>query len=144
MADERTYGFNKDDAEALLQGIGTGESSFAEVKPRSSGGGVQIIRFEISQQPNCATCQAYATVLSRPPGVSRVADEDAYGELIVYDLCRGWLHRPDIDLFDPVSGDGARGYAARLVWDVQECAIDPALDSKWEIISLLPLDTGCP
>lgn len=105
--------------------------------------GVQIIRFEISQQPDCAVCQAVVRVLSRPPGVARVSGEDSYGELRVYDLCRGWLHRPDIDLYDPGSGDGARGYAAKLVWDVQECAIDPELDEKWEIISLLPLDTGC-
>jgi hypothetical protein len=145
VADDRTYGFSKDDAESLIQGISNGESWFPEIKPRgNAGGGVQIIRFEISAVVNCATCQANALVLSRPPGVLRVRDEDDYGELIVYDLCRGWLHRPDIELYDEATGDGARGYAARLVWENQECAIDPYLDAKWEIISLLPFNAGCP
>lgn len=34
MADERTYGFNKDDATSLLQSIGVSETSYAEIKPR--------------------------------------------------------------------------------------------------------------
>ncbi len=106
--------------------------------------GVQQIRFEISAPPNCEACQSRARVLSRPPGVSRVTEEDDYGELIVYDLLRGWLNRPDIDLFNPETGDGARGYASLLTWENQECAIDPYLETKWEIVSLLPLDTGCP
>lgn len=32
MPDERTYGFNRDDAGALIQGIGTGASSYAEIQ----------------------------------------------------------------------------------------------------------------
>jgi len=38
MADERTYGFNRDDADALIQGIGNGENWYPEIKPRGSGG----------------------------------------------------------------------------------------------------------
>jgi len=38
MPDERTYGFNKDDAAALVQGITNGEDWFPEVKPRGGGG----------------------------------------------------------------------------------------------------------
>ena len=34
MARERTYGFNKSDAEALIQSIGTSQTTFAEVRPR--------------------------------------------------------------------------------------------------------------
>jgi hypothetical protein len=34
MTDQRTYGFNKADAESLLQSIGTSERTYPEVKPR--------------------------------------------------------------------------------------------------------------
>ena len=33
MADERTYGFNRDDATALVQGIANAESWYPEIKP---------------------------------------------------------------------------------------------------------------
>jgi hypothetical protein len=39
MPDERTYGFNKDDAQSLVQSISNGEDWFPEIKPRGSGGG---------------------------------------------------------------------------------------------------------
>jgi hypothetical protein len=38
VTDEHTYGFNKDDATSLLQGISNGDSWFPEVKPRGGGG----------------------------------------------------------------------------------------------------------
>jgi hypothetical protein len=38
MADERTYGFNRDDADALIQSIGSGEDWFPEVRSRGGGG----------------------------------------------------------------------------------------------------------
>ena len=37
MSDERTYGFNKDDADALVQSIGHGEEAFPEIRPRGVG-----------------------------------------------------------------------------------------------------------
>lgn len=37
MPDDRTYGFGKDDAEALLQGIGSGDTWFPETRPRGNG-----------------------------------------------------------------------------------------------------------
>jgi hypothetical protein len=42
MRDNRTYGFSKADADDLIAGIGSGESTFPEQKPRAvngSGGG---------------------------------------------------------------------------------------------------------
>jgi hypothetical protein len=36
MVDERTYGFNKDDAEALLNRIETGETGYREATPRQA------------------------------------------------------------------------------------------------------------
>jgi len=37
MADERTYGFNRDDAQSLIQSISSGESIFPEIRPRGRG-----------------------------------------------------------------------------------------------------------
>ena len=37
MPDERTYGFNKDDAQSLVQSISNGEDWFPEIKPRGGG-----------------------------------------------------------------------------------------------------------
>jgi hypothetical protein len=55
MRDNRTYGFSKADADDLIAGIGSGESTFPEQKPRSSGsgtgdggGGDEIFAFELT------------------------------------------------------------------------------------------------
>jgi hypothetical protein len=47
MPDERTYGFQKDDAEALIQGIANGENWFPEIRPRGGKGGGEFMWFEI-------------------------------------------------------------------------------------------------
>lgn len=106
-------------------------------------GGVQGIRFQLTEV-FCELCQATARVLSRPPGIARVYGEDLYGYVTVFDLSRGWLREPDIDLVDPVTGIGRVGHALLLEWETEECAINPDLAVKWEIISLVPLDEGCP
>ena len=112
------------------------QNLFPEQLKSVTGGGVQIIRFQIIEA-FCELCQATAVVLSRPPGVTRVYGEDSYGHLRVYDLSQGWLNEPDIDLVN------RRGYAALLEWDIDECAINPALNIKWEIMSLMRSDAGC-
>jgi hypothetical protein len=43
MADERTYGFNRDDAEAVLEGIGQKAATVPEVRPRGSQVRRQVI-----------------------------------------------------------------------------------------------------
>jgi hypothetical protein len=43
MPDERTYGFNADDAGALLQSIGTGETTYAEIRPRGGMSRLQVV-----------------------------------------------------------------------------------------------------
>ena len=40
MPDERTYGFQKDDAEALIQGIANGDNWFPEIRPRGGKAGI--------------------------------------------------------------------------------------------------------
>jgi len=39
MADERTHGFNRDDATELINSIGSQETWYPEIKPRGGGGG---------------------------------------------------------------------------------------------------------
>jgi hypothetical protein len=53
MPDERTYGFSLRDATDLVNGIGSGESSYPEIKPRGSGGGsggggIRYVRFALT------------------------------------------------------------------------------------------------
>jgi hypothetical protein len=43
MTDERTYGFNRDDASALMQSISTGEASFTEIRPRGGMSRLQVV-----------------------------------------------------------------------------------------------------
>jgi hypothetical protein len=43
MPDDRTYGFNVDDAAALLQSIGTGETTYQETRPRGGSARVQVV-----------------------------------------------------------------------------------------------------
>ena len=103
----------------------------------SPPGGVQIIRFELIAPIQCSLCQASATVKSRPPGVSRVYGESSSGTVTVYDLMNGLLAEPQADLI------GRRGYAVLLDWDSEECAIDPSLTKKWEIMSLMCAEEPC-
>lgn len=51
MADERTYGFNRDDAQSLVQSISSGESIFPEIRPRGGGvrSGGSILFFTITE-----------------------------------------------------------------------------------------------
>jgi len=52
MSDERTYGFNKDDAGALIQSISNGEDWFPEIKPRG-GGGHRITHGIVTEHLGC-------------------------------------------------------------------------------------------
>lgn len=99
--------------------------------------GVQMIRFELTDDIHCDLCQAQAIVLSRPPGVARVYGEDDYGQVMVVDLARGFLNEPYDDLA------GRRGYAVLLEMENTECALDPSVLIYWEIVSLICAESGC-
>ena len=43
MPDERTYGFNKDDAQSLVQSISHGENWFPEIRPRGNRHNLQVV-----------------------------------------------------------------------------------------------------
>jgi hypothetical protein len=71
MTDQRTYGFNKADAESLLQSIGTSERTYPEVKPR--GYRPPIIRGIVSESLG----KGYYTIeLAEWAGVTPVDVED--------------------------------------------------------------------
>ena len=64
MPDDRTYGFNVDDAAALLQSIGTGESTYQETRPRGGSARVQVVlttdllaAVNTKRDPSTATAQ---------------------------------------------------------------------------------------
>lgn len=109
MPDERTYGFNVDDATALLQSIGTEEATYQETRPRGGrGGGTTTILFEIVRvlrgvglNCNAMECE----VLNVSCGGSGVA----VGDLVtVYDEIGCIFNAPEHLLA------GLRGYAIRM------------------------------
>ena len=64
MPDDRTYGFNVDDAAALLQSIGTGETTYQETRPRGGSARVQVVlttdllaAVNTKRDPSTATAQ---------------------------------------------------------------------------------------
>jgi hypothetical protein len=58
MADERTYGFNRDDATELINSIGSQETWYPEIKPRGGGGQIELCHGLIIEQCNSA-CSTY-------------------------------------------------------------------------------------
>lgn len=64
MPDERTYGFNADDAAALIQSIGATDSTYLEVRPRGGSARLQAILSEdlaaavnTKRDPSTAVCR---------------------------------------------------------------------------------------
>jgi len=92
MPDERTYGFNKDDAQSLLQSIGNGEAIYAEIKPRTGGSsGSHHMWFTIDS----VICDPYGsdtTLIVTPTWYTggcdkRLPGQDDYGQIEVIDIC---------------------------------------------------------
>lgn len=68
MTDEHTYGFNRDDASALLQSIGTETRLYREFSPRGFGGlRTVVLDTAIAAATNALSAEATATasVLSK-------------------------------------------------------------------------------
>jgi hypothetical protein len=91
MADERTYGFNRDDATALIQSISHSESWFPEIKPRGGGtGGTHEIWFTIISVECVSATEMILTV--NPTWYTggcdaAIPDADSYGYVTVEDVC---------------------------------------------------------
>jgi hypothetical protein len=122
MADERTYGFNRDDATELINSIGSQETWYPEIKPRGNGGGgthtiwftiVEVLcpdGYEVTDKTLVVEATWYTGGCSKtPPG----ANYD--GTYNVYDLCNYLLDQVDANLpgttgratyVYPVGGDG--------------------------------------
>jgi hypothetical protein len=80
--DNRTYGFNRSDAEALILTIGGSDTEFPEIRPRGGGGGSAVrhamtkdggISSRSSLTMGSATCDLYQ---SSSGGVLSDASED--------------------------------------------------------------------
>lgn len=135
MADERTYGFNRDDAESLLQGIGNGENWFPEIRPRGGGGsGVQIISFSInSSDPLTRSADVEIRQRTFPGTVFGSTLDDT--NVIVYDTDGCYLNEPNVDL------TGRLGKAVLMLVD-DEAAATHFADSYevpekyWNVLTL--------
>lgn len=133
MPDERTYGFNKDDADSLVQSIGIREDSFFEIKPRGGGsGGGHTIWFTIesvlcpdtdyvTETTLVVTATWYTAGCSKtPPGAN---DDGTYN---IYDLCSYLNGLTPADL---AGGTGRATYMYPLTGDCEP---------RWIIDDLCP------
>ena len=136
MPDERTYGFNKDDAQSLLQSIGNGESWFPEIKPRARGGssGGHTIWFTITDVLCPLTDYVSETTLvvtatyynqsctGTPPGANYEGTYD------VYDMCN---HTSGLTPGDMLGTTGRATYMYPLTgtctpkWVIDELCAQP-------------------
>jgi hypothetical protein len=127
VPDERTYGFSLRDATELVNGIGSGEGWYPEIKPRGGGGGnappqkesnYGVVTVEITGESDCAG-ETFddlgfhvflATITSRPfPHVSEMRKERA-GELTIFDPTGCML---DIE-YEPADFIGATAFVSLM------------------------------
>ena len=135
MADERTYGFNKDDAEALVQSISNGEDWFPEIKPRGGGRSVVTsVRFEIvSSDPTTLT--GLATLLAWNYGFTQSQIPAAILGNTVIEICdpKGcFLNEPNVDL---TGRQGTAVYRQGLPGEFCRLGYAP-FDGVWEVETL--------
>ena len=99
MADERTYGFSREDAGALIESISHSEGWYPEIKPRSGGSVITNVRFQIvSSDPTTFTGLAevlawdYGFTLTQVPAL-------ILGSVIeICDPRACFLNEPNVDL----------------------------------------------
>jgi hypothetical protein len=102
VPDERTYGFSLRDATELVNGIGSGEGWYPEIKPRGGGGGNAppqkesnpgVVTVEITGESDCdgesfddlGYHVFLATITSRPFGSPTEMRKERSGELTIFD-----------------------------------------------------------
>jgi hypothetical protein len=105
--------------------------------PYIKDSGVKFVRFEITAL-NCELCYATATVISRPVGISRVPEEDEYGQITVWDFHNCHLNAPEDDLIGLTGAATYMQYAAN-----PGCGSEPSKTKFWEIIQLCCSEDGC-
>ena len=80
MADERTYGFSRDDADALIQAIGNGEDWIPEIRPRRGTNRPAVIGSTLTAPASslvaATTCTVYFLELQSDG--TQVLDETPY------------------------------------------------------------------
>lgn len=136
MPDDRTYGFNVDDAAALLQSIGTSESTYQETRPRGRGGSGRVtsVRFKIvSSDPT--TLSGLAQIIAWDYGFSKTQIPATIVGNTVIEICDPmgcFLNEPNVDLTDRA---GVAVYRDSDVIDNCRTGYAP-FDGVWEITSL--------
>ncbi len=78
MPDEHTYGFSKDDATSLVQGISNGDNWYPEIKPRGGSGGA--LRWgKVTASAGCGTYTVELGKLLASSDTSGESDCEACG-----------------------------------------------------------------
>lgn len=137
----KVYGFNEagynrvKEATRRVLGAATGGTHRRRQPPVLSGsGGMRMVGFQIVSADNCGTCTALATVAVN---FGTTPDLDSYGQFTVYDIAGCALNEP-VDALE-----GRIGFAAYGTREITGAC--PGLpESGWWIISLCPLEDGCP
>lgn len=81
--DERTYGFSRTDAEALVKTIGTEEQTFPRRKPIGSGGG-RLYRFTMNENWGATTAGAADSDILEMDGTDTTIDDDVLDPLGIF------------------------------------------------------------
>ncbi len=88
MADERTYGFSRDDADALVQSISNGENWFPEVKPRGPGKTSRAVILDaalaVATDSKTGATSALATVCDWSTTDDEYTESDPVQQITVY------------------------------------------------------------
>lgn len=135
MPDDRTYGFNVDDAAALLQSIGTGETTYQEARPRGRGSSrVTSVRFKIvSSDPT--TLSGLANIIAWDYGFAKTQIPATIAGNTIIEICDPmgcFLNEPNVDLTDRA---GVAVYRDSDVIDNCRTGYAP-FDGVWEVTSL--------
>ena len=137
MPDERTYGLNIDDANAVIQSIDTREIVFPEIWPRGGRGGsgrVTSVRFKIvSSDPT--TLSGLANIIAWDYGFSKTQIPATIAGNTVIEICDPmgcFLNEPNVDLTDRA---GVAVYRDADAIDNCRTGYAP-FDGVWEVTSL--------
>ena len=137
MPDERTYGLNIDDANAVIQSIDTREIVFPEIRPRGGRGGggrITSVRFKIvSSDPT--TLSGLAQIIAWDYGFAKTQIPATIAGNTVIEICDPmgcFLNEPNVDLTDRA---GVAVYRDADAIDNCRTGYAP-FDGVWEVTSL--------
>lgn len=98
MSDENTYGFSKHDAEALIQGIGIGESTFLEIKRRAVTPDLTVIldaALAVATNSKTGATSGLATICEWDSSSSDFVETSPAVQITVYNHSESTAHAID-------------------------------------------------